>query len=78
MVYHDFTKSKLLETDIKAFNKQYGGFSHVNTTKAHDRYMIIDKVILYHVGASLKDLGKKIFSISESNPNIINTLLNNL
>ena len=75
---HDDTKSKLTGTDIIAFNKQYGGFSTVSTTKVHDRYVIIDKTILYHIGASLKDLGKKIFSISESNPNYISTLLENL
>lgn len=78
IVYHDDTKSKLTGTDIIAFNKQYGGFSTVSTTKVHDRYVIIDKAILYHIGASLKDLGKKIFSISESNPNYISTLLENL
>lgn len=78
IVYHDDTKSKLTGTDIVAFNKQYGGFSTVSTTKVHDRYVIIDKTILYHIGASLKDLGKKIFSISESNPNYISTLLENL
>lgn len=78
IVYHDDTKSKLTGTDIIAFNKQYGGFRTVNTTKVHDRYVIIDKTLLYHIGASLKDLGKKIFSISESNPNFISLLLDNL
>ena len=41
-------------------------------------YIIIDKTILYHIGASIKDLGRKIFSISESDSKLIVELLNNI
>lgn len=78
IIYHDLSKSRLLALDVKAFNKQYGGLSEINTIKTHDRYIIIDKQTIYHIGASLKDLGKKVFSISQSNSSIIDTLLNNL
>ena len=43
--------------------------------KVHDRYIIIDQIKLYHLGASIKDLGKRIFSISESPKEIIDELL---
>ena len=44
----------------------------------NDRYIIIDSVKLYHIGHSLKDLGKKIFSISELETSLIKLLLNNI
>ncbi|MDD3382006.1 MAG: RhuM family protein [Bacilli bacterium] len=78
IIYHDLSKSRLLALDVKAFNKQYGGLSEINTIKTHDRYIIIDKQTIYHIGASLKDLGKKAFSISQSNSGIIDTLISNL
>ena len=70
--------SRLLVSDINTFNSQYGNLSIINTTKVHDRYIIIDKTKLYHLGYSIKDLGKKVFSISESDNNLINELLNNI
>ena len=70
--------SKLLGSDIKTFNYQYGGLIVLYTTKVHDRYIIIDQKKLYHIGHSIKDLGKKIFSISESDSNLIKELLNNI
>ena len=42
--------SRLLVSDINAFNSQYGNLSIINTTKVHDRYIIIDKTKLYHLG----------------------------
>ena len=44
----------------------------------HDRYIIIDQNKIYHLGHSIKDLGKKIFSISESDSNLINELVSNI
>ena len=70
--------SKLLGSDIKTFNNQYGGLNVLYTTKVHDRYIIIDQKKLYHIGHSIKDLGKKIFSISESDSNLIKELLSNI
>ena len=53
-----------LELDIKRFNAQYSPVKVKLYTKAHDRFPIIDGEI-YHIGASLKDLGKKLFAFSK-------------
>ena len=70
--------SRLLAKDINAFNNQYGGLNVRYTTNVHDRYIIIDQNKLYHLGHSIKDLGKKIFSISESDNSLISVLLSNI
>ncbi|PKP33549.1 MAG: DNA-binding protein [Bacteroidetes bacterium HGW-Bacteroidetes-16] len=57
-------KTKLLKTDIQKFNQQYPQLSLDYSNKIHDRFLLIDKVELYHIGASLKDLGKKMFAFS--------------
>lgn len=53
-----------LELYIKRFNAQYSPVKVKLYTKAHDRFLIIDGEI-YHIGASLKDLGKKLFAFSK-------------
>ncbi|MBP5551611.1 MAG: virulence RhuM family protein [Bacilli bacterium] len=78
IIYKNINTSKINDIDINTFNKQYNNLKIINTLKVHDRYIIIDKIKLYHLGASIKDLGKKIFSISELDKNWINMLLNNL
>ena len=70
--------SRLLGRDITTFNSQYGGLDVRYTTNVHDRYIIIDQNKIYHLGHSIKDLGKKIFSISESDSNLISKLLSNI
>ena len=55
--------------DIKKFNKQYPILKVAKTNKFHDRFIVIDNKKLYHIGASLKDLGKKCFAISKINDN---------
>ena len=78
IIYTNILTSKLLGTDIDLFNKQYKNLTVKYITKVHDRYIIIDKEKIYHVGYSIKDLGKKIFSISEVDNEIINNLLENI
>ena len=56
--------SRLLAKDINAFNNQYGGLNVRYTTNVHDRYIIIDQNKLYHLGHSIKDLGKKFLSVN--------------
>jgi len=51
--------SKQLETDLKKHNQQYPPIELKYFTKSHDRFLIIDLKTVYHIGASLKDLGKK-------------------
>lgn len=57
--------SKSLELDIKKANQQYESFKAVQFDKSHDRFLIIDQKEVYHLGASLKDLGKKWFAFSK-------------
>jgi hypothetical protein len=67
------TITKQLKLDIEKYNIQYNNLV-VNQTKSfHDRFMIIDNQEVYHIGASLKDLGKKVFAFSkiDINPNDI-------
>jgi hypothetical protein len=57
--------SKTLQQDIRKFNAQYGKLEILKLQTSHDRFMIIDSKIVYHFGASLKDLGKKWFAFSK-------------
>ena len=78
IIYTNNNTSNLLTRDINTFNNQYGNLTVQYTTKVHDRYIIIDKTKLYHLGHSIKDLGKKIFSINKLDINLISILLNNI
>ncbi|MDD5672628.1 MAG: ORF6N domain-containing protein [Chitinivibrionales bacterium] len=57
--------SKHLGLDIKKFNEQYPAIEIKEFNNAHDRFIVIDKITVYHFGASLKDLGKKWFAFSK-------------
>lgn len=57
--------SSKLELDVRKFNEQYPPIEVRQFSKAHDRFMIIDGKAVYHIGASLKDLGKKWFAFSK-------------
>lgn len=78
VIIYTSINSRLLSRDIDAFNNQYGSLDVKYTTNVHDRYIIIDQSKLYHLGHSIKDLGKKMFSISESDNNLISVLLSNI
>ena len=52
------------ETDISNFNKQYQSLEIRYTGAFHDRFLIIDDICAYHIGASIKDAGKKCFGIN--------------
>jgi hypothetical protein len=62
-----FTKtiSKQLELDIKKHNRQYPPIDVKQFSKSHDRFLIIDNETMYHIGASLKDLGKNWVAFSK-------------
>lgn len=69
--------TKQLELDIAKYNEQYPRIEIRTLPTTHDRFLIIDRNELYHVGASLKDLGKKWFAFSKINeflPEIIKKL----
>jgi hypothetical protein len=57
--------SKQLKLDVDKYNQQYPLVELKEYKKAHDRFLIIDNKTVYHFGASLKDLGKKIFAFSK-------------
>ncbi len=58
------SKNKEINNDIKKFNKQYSKIIYKYLKEDHDRFIVIDRNKLYHIGASLKDLGSKWFAIS--------------
>ena len=61
------------------YEKQYNNLEIINTNIFHDRFIIIDNKVLYHSGASFKDLGKKCFAITKmEDNNILKELLNKL
>ena len=64
-IYTQESHSKLTPSEIRDFNNQYRGLTVQYTTEFHDRFLIIDRKTLLHIGASLKDAGKKAFEISE-------------
>lgn len=61
-----YTKSisNQLRLDLQRYNSQYPSIELEIFSDAHDRFLIIDDTELYHIGASLKDLGKKWFAFS--------------
>ena len=57
--------SKQLKLDFEKYSKQYKNISLKTFKSSHDRFLIIDKKDIYHLGASLKDFGKKWFAFSK-------------
>lgn len=70
--------NKLLQLDIQKANEQYGNFEVQNFTQSHDRFLIIDGKEVYHLGASLKDLGKKWFAFSKLETKSVEGILNSI
>ena len=58
-------KSNIQNIDIQKFNKEYPLLKVAKTNKFHDRFIVIDNKEMYHLGASIKDLGKKCFGINK-------------
>lgn len=70
--------SKQLSLDVEKANAQYGKFIVKPFTNSHDRFLIIDKTEIYHLGASLKDLGKKWFAFSKLEKESVSSMLNKI
>jgi len=66
--------SKQLQLDLKKFNEQYPAIEVKVFKDAHDRFLILDDKEIYHIGASLKDLGKKWFAFSKFDRGALNVL----
>ncbi len=70
-------KSNIERLDIQKFNKEYPVLKVAKTNKFHDRFIIVDKKEMYHLGASIKDLGKKCFGINKiEDLDIIDKIIN--
>ena len=59
--------SNQLKLDLERHNKQYSAIEIQTVKNIHDRFVIIDNEDVFHIGASLKDLGKKLFAFSKLN-----------
>ena len=64
--------SKQLKLDFEKYSKQYKNIALKTFKSSHDRFLIIDKKDIYHLGASLKDLGKKWFAFSKMSLDSLN------
>ena len=75
-----YTKNiqKQLTLDVKKADEQYGNFEVKSFSKSHDRFLIIDDTEIYHLGASLKDLGKKWFAFSKMDKNSVENILKSI
>ena len=70
-------KSNIQNIDIQKFNKEYPILKIAKTNKFHDRFIILDNEEMYHLGASIKDLGKKCFGINKiEDKEIIEKIIN--
>ena len=72
------TINKQLQLDLKKANSQYGNFAAKTFTQSHDRFLIIDEKEVYHLGASLKDLGKKWFAFSKLEAKSVESIMNSI
>ncbi len=70
--------SEQLMLDVYKANEQYGNFTIKNFNQSHDRFLIIDQTEIYHLGASLKDLGKKWFAFSKMDKHSVSNILNSI
>jgi len=69
------TMSNQLTLDVKKANEQYGNFEIREFASSHDRFIIIDNSDVYHLGASLKDLGKKWFAFSKMDKSSVSNII---
>lgn len=67
--------NKTLTLDVQKANEQYGGFEIKPFSTSHDRFLIIDRQEVYHIGASLKDLGRKWFAFSKIEKTSVLTII---
>ena len=76
---YTYPSARLTNTDVSNFNAQYPQMAVKRTPVFHDRFIILDGAIVYHIGASLKDAGKKCFAISlMEDPDMAAELINKL
>jgi len=72
------TISKQLKLDLEKYNTQYDNITIKIFKDSHDRFIIIDDKKIYHIGASLKDLGKKWFAFSNMDISLFNGMISKI
>lgn len=65
VLIYTMKRTKLSHADVEEFNQQYPTLEVKCTGVFHDRFLIIDETLAYHIGASIKDAGKKCFGINK-------------
>ena len=76
---YTYSGAGLTKKDVSTFNSQYPTLTVKKTQVFHDRFIILDGQIAYHIGASIKDLGKKCFGITLlQDPGLVTDLLSRL
>ncbi|MDI9311953.1 MAG: RhuM family protein [Limnohabitans sp.] len=70
--------NKQLQLDVQKANAQYPTITIKQFSQSHDRFLIIDKTEVYHLGASLKDLGKKWFAFSKMDKHSVQNILTSI
>jgi len=75
VIVYSSTLTKETKLDLKKYRSQYPDIKINQFNKSHDRFIIIDRKTIYHLGASLKDLGKKWFAFSILNLEVQDILL---
>ena len=79
MKIYTYASARLTNVDTETFNAQYPTLTVNKTQVFHDRFIILDGKTAYHVGASIKDAGKKCFGISLiDDPGVVADLLSRL
>ena len=69
------SKSKLKKHEIEKFNQQYGNLTVLYDDKTHDRYLMLDDEMFYHIGGSINYLGKKLSQITLiEDPDVVEAL----
>jgi hypothetical protein len=67
-----------LNLDVQKINQQYGDFTVKQFSKSHDRFLIIDSKEVFHLGSSLKDLGRKWFAFSKMDKKTVQNIINEI
>ena len=79
VICYTHKSTKLTVQDLKTFNAQYPFLEVKHTNAFHDRFLILDNKTAYHIGASLKDAGKKCFALTLlTDEELVKSLLNKI
>ena len=79
LMFTSASGNRITDKELNDFNAQYPSLDVRITDEFHDRFLILDRKNMYHIGASIKDAGKKAFEISTNeDPKILEGILDRL